>query len=399
LATVALDEANQTLWGPWQPIPQALRQTIYAQLALFGQAGDGSTQVRILQFNLDIRGVDQTSAARLLPTKITPAEIANPVEAELRSFSPADVAAIAGAVGPGGSTPAFGSIAVSGQATVVADAAADTLTLAGANGIAVTTDPATDTLTIAPAFGTTADMLCQGDDPRLSDARAPTAHTHRAADLTDRGDFYGRTRGTGLADSGGSIAVVFGATGTTACAGNDPRLSDARTPTSHAASHRSGGGDAIRLDELAAPTDVTTLNASASPHGLLPKLDSNAAHFLDGTGAWSTPPYDILCGIVGKPANAEVVLLFVAPRPFRIPENAAGSQLRAGVAAAGSSVFIIQKNGVQVVTATVAPSGTTAMFAGSQTDFAAGDVLRIIAPASADPTLADIAITLVTTLL
>lgn len=41
---------------------------------------------------------------------------------------------------------------------------------------------------------------------------------------------------------------------------NDPRLSDARTPSSHAASHKSGGGDAIRLDELAAPTAPVDLN-------------------------------------------------------------------------------------------------------------------------------------------
>jgi hypothetical protein len=109
-------------------------------------------------------------------------------------------------------------------------------------------------------------------------------------------------------------------------------------------------------------------------------------------------PYDILCGIVGKPANAEVVLLFVAPRPFRIPANAAGSRLKAGTAATGTAVFSIQKNGAQFLTATIAASGTTATFASSQTDFAA-DLLRIVAPASADATLADVAITLVATLL
>ena len=328
-----------------------------------------------------------------------PAEIADPVETELRSFSPADVAAIAAAGSPAGSAPSFGSIALSGQATIVADAASDTLTLVGANGIAITTDPATDTLIFAPTYGSGANTVCQGDDARLADARAPTAHTHGAADLTDEGDFYGRTRGTGLSDTGGTIAVAYGATGTTTCAGNDSRLSDPRTPTSHAASHKSSGGDAIRLDELAAPTDVTTLNASASAHGLLPKLDNNAAHFLDGTGAWSAPPYDILCGIVGKPANAEVVLLFVAPRPFRIPANAAGSRLKAGTAATSTSVLSIQKNGSEFLTATVAASGTTATFAGSQTDFAAGEVLRIVAPAAADATVADIAITLAATLL
>lgn len=36
-------------------------------------------------------------------------------------------------------------------------------------------------------------------------------------------------------------------------------------------------------------TDITTNNASTSKHGYLKKLDNNAAHYMDGTGAWSTP--------------------------------------------------------------------------------------------------------------
>jgi hypothetical protein len=98
LATVTLDEANQTLWGPWQAIPAALRRTTRA----VGTGRRRPTQVRILEVALDIRGVDQTSAARLLPSEITPAEIADPVETELRSFSPADVAAIADTGTPAG---------------------------------------------------------------------------------------------------------------------------------------------------------------------------------------------------------------------------------------------------------------------------------------------------------
>lgn len=54
----------------------------------------------------------------------------------------------------------------------------------------------------------------------------------------------------------------------------------------HATQHKSGGTDAIKLDELAAPTDVTTLNASASAHGLLPKLSGTASEMLGGDGAW-----------------------------------------------------------------------------------------------------------------
>ncbi len=61
------------------------------------------------------------------------------------------------------------------------------------------------------------------------------------------------------------------------------------TPSAHHTTHESGGSDAIKLDDLSAPDDNTDLNASTSAHGLLKKLDNNAAHYMDGTGAWSTP--------------------------------------------------------------------------------------------------------------
>lgn len=57
----------------------------------------------------------------------------------------------------------------------------------------------------------------------------------------------------------------------------------------HAETHKLGGGDLIRLDELGQPTDNTRLNASTTAHGLLLKLDGNTAHFLRGDGAWATP--------------------------------------------------------------------------------------------------------------
>jgi lysophospholipase L1-like esterase len=71
------------------------------------------------------------------------------------------------------------------------------------------------------------------------------------------------TAGTGLTGGGTltadrSLAVAFGTTGTTAAAGNDSRLSDARTPTVHAASHASGGSDPITI----AQSQVTGLTAA-----------------------------------------------------------------------------------------------------------------------------------------
>lgn len=53
---------------------------------------------------------------------------------------------------------------------------------------------------------------------------------------------------------------ALGTSSTTACAGDDARLSDARTPTAHATTHKSGGADVIRLDELASPTASVGFN-------------------------------------------------------------------------------------------------------------------------------------------
>jgi len=47
--------------------------------------------------------------------------------------------------------------------------------------------------------------------------------------------------------------------------------------------------DSIKLDELAAPTDVTTLNATTSAHGLLPKLGGGTTNFLRADGNWAAP--------------------------------------------------------------------------------------------------------------
>lgn len=64
---------------------------------------------------------------------------------------------------------------------------------------------------------------------------------------------------------------------------------DAHHDEAHAASHASGGGDAVKLDDLAAPDDNTDLDATPSAHGLLPKLSGTATEYLDGSGAFSTP--------------------------------------------------------------------------------------------------------------
>ena len=59
----------------------------------------------------------------------------------------------------------------------------------------------------------------------------------------------------------------------------------------------------LALDELGAPSDSTSLNASTDAHGLLPKLDGTSTNFLDGTGAWSVP-----AGGGGGATSSDIVL-------------------------------------------------------------------------------------------
>lgn len=85
------------------------------------------------------------------------------------------------------------------------------------------------------------------------------------------------------------LATDGDATSGRAVQGTDSRLTDAREPTAHATTHKSGGSDAIAIDTLAAPSDITTLNASTSAHGLLRKLPGTSGTFLDGNGQFVIP--------------------------------------------------------------------------------------------------------------
>jgi len=86
-----------------------------------------------------------------------------------------------------------------------------------------------------------------------------------------------------------TLLLDFGTGAGQACEGNDARLSDDRDPTAHKTSHQSGGSDAIKLDDLAAPDDNTDLDASTSAHGLLKKLPGGTSTYLRADGTFATP--------------------------------------------------------------------------------------------------------------
>lgn len=149
-----------------------------------------------------------------------------------------------------------------------------------------------------------ANVCVQGNDSRMSNARAPTAHatTHSSgqSDPISHNNLAGLTTGdphtqylldtqlgaaSGVAslDSGTKVPVAQlpAATTTTVGAvelatdgesasgvvvqGNDARLSNARAPTAHQSSHQSGGGDALSGNVDANARTAVRVNSGGTP--------------------------------------------------------------------------------------------------------------------------------------
>ena len=156
-------------------------------------------------------------------------------------------------------------------------------------GTGLTGGTITGTGTIAASFGTSAGTICQGNDSRLTNGRTPTTHaaTHatgggdpvtldqsQITDLTtDLAEKVADTRqviaGTGMSGGGAlsadvTLNVSYGMSGSTACVGNDARLSNARTPTTHASTHSAGQSDAITITQAQVTSLVSDLALKAS---------------------------------------------------------------------------------------------------------------------------------------
>lgn len=59
--------------------------------------------------------------------------------------------------------------------------------------------------------------------------------------------------------------------------------------TAHHTTHENGGGDQMKLDDLATPDNNTDLDATTVQHGLCPKLGGGTTNFLRADGTWEAP--------------------------------------------------------------------------------------------------------------
>lgn len=130
---------------------------------------------------------------------------------------------------------------------------------------ATLSDPAAATAGLR-TLGTGAQQAAAGNDARLSDARTPTAHVHAGTDITTGTVAYAR--------------LPVGTAASTVAAGDDARFTNARTPTAHAATHAAGGSDVITPQSIGAavgtaPTSIKTANYTAA-FGELVLVDASA---------------------------------------------------------------------------------------------------------------------------
>jgi hypothetical protein len=135
-------------------------------------------------------------------------------------------------------------------------------------------------------------------DSRLTDSRTPTSHVH--GNISNAGAI-GSTSGqivvtttSGVLTTAATIASTAvsglptaGTGSTNYCAGNDSRLSDSRSPTSHASTHASGGADAISI-AASQVSGLATVATSGSYSDLsnkptIPAATTSASALTSGT--------------------------------------------------------------------------------------------------------------------
>ena len=115
---------------------------------------------------------------------------------------------------------------------------------------------------------------------------------------------------------------------------------------------------------------------------------------LTGGGAVEAPAF-VSGAWAGSPAASQIVERYIFAAPVSFPAGLGGSYGTAGSAATAGASFAIAKNNAAVGTMAFAAGAASATFTmATATPFAAGDVLTIVAPATPDATLANLAWTL-----
>lgn len=105
-------------------------------------------------------------------------------------------------------------------------------------------------------------------------------------------------------------------------------------------------------------------------------------------------PYDIGVFIPGLPANAALVMQYVAPRAITLPDDFAGSVGRCATnPTTSAAVFDVLKNGSSVGSVSISTGGVfTFSTTGAGVSLAVGDYLSMTAPSPQNAALANVSI-------
>ena len=179
------------------------------------------------------------------------------------------------------------------------------------------------------------------------------------------------TAGTGLTGGGDltanrSLAVTYGTTAGTAAQGNDTRLSDARTPTSHAASHASGGADALAISGA----QVTSGTVAPARLGTGAATSSTVLY---GDGTWKAAPAGGSTQVVTSgpytldPQRTPAGMIALVPAGEPVLTHHGNRWTNAGVGTAASSAtqsstgtLVFSLNGSPTYASSTVATGSTA---------------------------------------
>lgn len=106
--------------------------------------------------------------------------------------------------------------------------------------------------------------------------------------------------------------------------------------------------------------------------------------------------YSIPFGFTSPLSASEMLLIHVFAEAVTLPDNFAGARAAIGVNPTATAVLTVTRNADTVGTISISTAGVVTFdTTGAEVVFAVGDVLRIVAPTTADTTLANCAITLI----